>query len=205
MTNGTGRDGALGDQRNGALRVGILSDTHVNKRGELWPQVFDAFAGAGDGAGVDAILHAGDVFSPHLLDELAAIAPVTVARGNGDYGTDDPRLRDEWSLEFGGVTVAMLHDFPSPARRGASFVQAQADKRFPAADVLICGHTHIAELHALPGLLWLNPGSPTLPDNKSKRLGTIALLTIIDGVASAELWQLTTAGHVPMAGTPSRT
>lgn len=199
MTNGTGCGGAPGDQRNGPLRVGILSDTHVNKRGELWPQVFDAFASAGDGTGVHAILHAGDVFSPHLIDELAAIAPVTVARGNGDYGTDDPRLRDEWALEFGGVTVAMLHDFPSPARRSASFVQAQADKRFPDADVLVCGHTHIAERHTLPGLLWLNPGSPTLPDNKSKRLGTIALLTIADGVASAELWQLTTAGHVPMA------
>ena len=106
------------------VRLGILSDTHVNKRGELWPQVFDAFAG------VDAILHAGDVFSPHLIDELAAIAPVTVARGNGDDGTDDPRLRDEWVLELGGVTLAMLHDFPSPARRGAGFVQAQAEKRF---------------------------------------------------------------------------
>lgn len=199
MTNGNGRGGALGDQGNRPLRLGILSDTHVNKRGELWPQVFDAFASAGDGTGVDAILHAGDVFSPHLLDELAAIAPVTVARGNGDYSTDDPRLRDEWALEFGGATVAMLHDFPSPARRGASFVQAQADKRFPAADVLICGHTHIAELHTLPGLLWLNPGSPTLPDNKSKRLGTIALLTIANGNASAELWQLTADGHIPMA------
>ena len=61
--------------------------------------------------------------------------------------------------------------------------------------MLICGHTHIAELHALPGLLWLNPGSPTLPDNKSKRLGTIALVTIADGTASAELWQLTAAGY----------
>ena len=189
MTNGNRRTGGSGGPSAAPVRLGILSDTHVNKRGELWPQVFDAFAG------VDAILHAGDVFSPHLIDELAAIAPVAVARGNGDDGTDDPRLRDEWVLEFGGVTVAMLHDFPSPARRGASFVQAQASKRFAGADVLICGHTHIAELHALPGLLWLNPGSPTLPDNKSKRLGTIALVTIADGIASAELHQLTAAGH----------
>ena len=195
MANGTWPGGEPAAGSAAPLRLGILSDSHVNKRGELWPQVFDAFAGAG----VDAILHAGDVFSPHLIDELAAVAPVMVARGNGDYGSDDPRLRDEWVREFGGVTVAMLHDFPSPARRGAAFVQAQANKRFPGADVLICGHTHIAELHVLGGMLWLNPGSPTLPHNKSKRLGTVALLTIADGVASAELWQLTAAGHARTA------
>ena len=174
------------------IRIGILSDSHINKRGELWPQVFAAFAD------VDAILHAGDVFSPHLLDELAAIAPVTVARGNGDFGVDDERLRETCVLEFDGVTVAMLHDFPSPARRGRSFVQAQAEKRFPGADVLICGHTHIAELHALDGLLWVNPGSPTLPENKSRRLGTIGFLDIAGGVASAQLCQLTAAGHTSL-------
>ena len=176
------------------IRIGILSDTHVNKRGELWPQVFAAFAG------VDAILHAGDVFSPHLLDELAAIAPVTVARGNGDFGVDDERLRETCVHEFGGVTVAMLHDFPSPARRGRSFVQAQAEKRFPGAEVLICGHTHIAELHLLNGLLWVNPGSPTLPENKSRRLGTIGFLDVAGGVASARLCQLTAAGHASLDG-----
>ena len=85
------------------MRIGLISDTHISKRGELWPQVFDAFDG------VDAIWHAGDVWSPALLDELEAIAPVRVARGNGDFGQDDPRLEDQCVMTFDGMTVAMLH------------------------------------------------------------------------------------------------
>ena len=172
------------------VRVGLISDSHITKRGELWPQVFDAFAG------VDAILHAGDVWSPAVLDELEQVAPVHVARGNGDFGVDDPRLQEQCTLTFADVTIAMLHDFPSPGRRPAEFVLAQARKRFPgpAPDVLVCGHTHIEEIHDLGSLLWVNPGSPTLPHNKSLRLGTIGFLTITDGRASAELCQLTSAG-----------
>lgn len=174
------------------IRIGLIADSHVNRRGELWPQVFSAFAG------VDAILHAGDVFSPQLLDELEALAPLTVVRGNGDFGSDDARFQEECVVRFGGVAVALLHDFPSPARRGTDFVRAQAAKRFPGADVLVCGHTHIEEVHAMSGLLWANPGSPTLPHNKSLRLGTIGFLTIADGAASVELCQLTAAGHAPL-------
>ena len=181
------------------LRIGLVSDTHVGRRGQLWPQVFAAFAG------VDAILHAGDVFSPRLLDELKALAPLTVARGNGDFGNEDPRFQEECVVRFGGVRVALLHDFPSPARRGAAFVRAQAAKRFPGAEVLICGHTHIEEAHALDGLLWANPGSATLPHNKSLRLGTIGFLTIADGAASVELCQLTADGHATLKRIPSAT
>lgn len=77
----------------------------------------------------------------------------------------------------------------------------QANKRFPSSpDVIVCGHTHIEEVHDLGGLLLVNPGSPTLPHNKSLRLGTIAFLTIADASASAELCQLTEDGHLPIGG-----
>ncbi len=176
------------------IRIGIVSDTHITKRGELWRQVFDAFAG------VDAILHAGDVWSPYVLDELEEVAPVHVARGNGDFGVDDARLQEQCVLEFGGVTVAMLHDFPSLSRRPADFVLTQAARRFPDAvpKVIVSGHTHIEEVLGVNGLLCVNPGSPTLPHNKSLRLGTIGFLTIANGVASAELHQLTDDGSAPI-------
>ena len=172
------------------IRLGLISDSHITKRGELWPQVFDAFAG------VDAILHAGDVWSPAVIDELEEVAPVHVARGNGDFGVDDARLQEQCVLRFDDVTVAMLHDFPSPSRRPADFVLAQARKRFPnpTPDVIVSGHTHIEETHQLDGLLCVNPGSPTLPHNKSLRLGTIAFLTLENGTASAELHRLTANG-----------
>ena len=177
------------------VRIGLISDSHITRRGVLWPQVFNAFAG------VDAILHAGDVWSPAVIDELEAVAPVHVARGNGDFGVEDQRYLEQCWLRFEDVDVAMLHDFPSPSRRPEDFVLAQAGKRFPSLpDVIVCGHTHIEEVHDLGELLLVNPGSPTLPHNKSLRLGTIAFLTIAGASASAELCQLTEDGHLPVDG-----
>lgn len=177
------------------MRIGLISDTHLTKRGQLWPQVFDAFAG------VDAILHAGDVWVPDVIDELAELAPVHVARGNGDVGVAHERLRDAWLVDFQGVAVGLLHEFPSPGRRPARFVLQQAGKRFGGRrpDVVVYGHTHIEELHSVGGLLFANPGSPTLPHNKSLRLGTIGFLTARDGRAHAELCQLTESGTAPIA------
>lgn len=172
------------------MRIGLISDTHISKRGELWPQVFDAFDG------VDAILHAGDVWSPALLDELEAVAPVRVARGNGDLGQDDVRLEDQCVMTFAGLTVAMLHDFPAPAYRPAELILERVRLRFPdiSPDVVVYGHTHIEAIDRVNGLLCVNPGSPTLPHNKSLRLGTIGFLNLEGSVVDAELWQLTEGG-----------
>ena len=169
------------------MRIGLIADTHLTKRGQLWPQVLDAFNG------VDAILHAGDVWVPDVIDELAELAPVYVARGNGDVGVAHEQLRETWLLDFQGVAVGLLHEFPSPGRRPASFVVAQAAKRFGGdepPDVVVYGHTHIEEIHSVGGVLFVNPGSPTLPHNKSLRLGTIGFLELNDGRASAEIRQL---------------
>ena len=58
------------------MRLGLVADTHIPEaRAELWPQVFDAFAGC------DAILHAGDIHELWLLDQLEQVAPVFAARG----------------------------------------------------------------------------------------------------------------------------
>jgi len=178
-----------------AMRIGLISDTHISKRGELWPQVFDLFHGA------DAILHAGDVFSPALLDELEELAPVRVARGNGDFGQQDPRLEERCVMEFEGVTVAMLHDFPTPTHRPPEMILERARQRLPdtSPDVVVYGHTHIEAIDRIDGLLFVNPGSPTLPHNKSLRLGTVGFLDISNGVVAPELWQLTESGAEQVA------
>ena len=176
------------------MRIGLIADSHLTRRGRLWPQVFDAFAG------VDAILHAGDVWAAAVIDELAEVAPVHVARGNGDVDVTHARMQDVCRLRFGAVTVGLVHEFPSAGHRPAEFVLAQADARFGGTrpDVVVYGHTHIEEIHTLGGTLFVNPGSPTLPRNKSLRLGTIGLLTLRDGAASAALWQLTETGVAPI-------
>ena len=169
------------------MRLGLIADSHLTKRGQLWPQVLDAFHG------VDAILHAGDVWVPGVIDELAELAPVYVARGNGDVGVSHEQLRETWLLDFHGVTVGLLHEFPSPAHRPADFVLTQAAKRFASdapPDVVVYGHTHIEEIHNVGGVLFVNPGSPTLPHNKSLRLGTIGFLELDAGGANAEICQL---------------
>ena len=174
------------------MRIGLISDSHISRGGELWPQVFDAFQG------VDAILHAGDLWSPVLLDELAAIAPVWAARGNGDMHVTDARVEDMWVLDFQGVNIAMIHDFPSPERASAEILARRTKQRFAGAtpDVVLYGHTHIEEAASVEGVLYVNPGSPTLPYNKSLRLGSIGFLHIETGWVLAELHQLTEAGSV---------
>ena len=172
------------------MRIGLLSDTHLTKRGQLWPQVLDAFDG------VDAILHAGDLWSLQLVDELKEIAPVQVVRGNGDMGLEHEHLHERYTAAVDGVQIAMIHDFPSPAWRSEDVVLQRAAQRFPQAapDVIVYGHTHIEEIHRVDGLLCVNPGSPTLPHNKSLRLGTIGFLNVENGHVDAELWQLTDTG-----------
>ena len=176
------------------MRIGLISDSHISRSGELWPQVFDVLQG------VDAILHAGDLWSPVLLDELAEIAPVWAARGNGDMHVTDARVQDTWMLDFERVSVAMIHDFPSPQRASAEILARRTEQRFPGAtpDVVIYGHTHIDEADSVDGILYVNPGSPTLPYNKALRLGTIGFLHIDAGKVMAELHQLTETGSTPI-------
>ena len=105
------------------LRLGLVADTHIPEaRGQLWPQVFDAFAGC------DAILHAGDIHELWLLDQLQEVAPVFAARGNGDEGfggrvraQPDARVHDTWILDLtkracgpGSLRLGMIHDLTIP-------------------------------------------------------------------------------------------
>ena len=173
------------------IRIGLLADTHMpGSRERLWPQLEAAFAG------VDAILHAGDLHTGDVIDTLGSIAPTWVARGNGDMDVEHPRLRDEWLLEFGGVRVGMVHEFPHPGRASDAKVAKRLQRHFPAQrpQVIVFGHTHHESIHAREDILYINPGSPMLPRNQSTRLGTIALLTIRGGAVTAQLHQLTDSG-----------
>jgi putative phosphoesterase len=179
------------------VRIGLIADTHMpGSIRDLWPQIPEAFAG------VDRILHAGDLHTSDVIDQLETIAPTYVARGNGDLGVEDHRIQDTWIFEFDSVTVAMVHRFPTPKRKSSEFIVAHAERTFPGAnpDVVIYGHTHRDEIHQLDDLLCVNPGSPTLPRNQDLRLGTIGVLELSNGRARAELFQLTATGVVPLGG-----
>jgi len=123
----------------------------------------------------DLILHAGDVCTAAVLDELAGYAPVRAVRGNND-GPDVASwgAPDVAELDLGGLSVAVLHDSGPSAGR-----LRRMRRRFPAADLVVFGHSHIPLDESGDGLRIFNPGSPT--DRRRQPRGTIGLLRIEDG------------------------
>ncbi|MGQ0561104.1 MAG: metallophosphoesterase family protein [Gemmatimonadota bacterium] len=125
------------------MRIGLISDTH----GRLRPEVFDRLAG------VELILHAGDIGSPDIITELETIAPVRAVHGN----TDDFDIRERYpetvSLEVDGRRIVLTHGHLLGAPTPRLLREAH-----PAADIIIYGHTHRPLLDAGPPLV-ANPGA----------------------------------------------
>ncbi|MEV0969230.1 metallophosphoesterase family protein [Microtetraspora glauca] len=149
------------------MKVVVLSDTHAPRRWKSCPpRVAERLRDA------DVILHAGDVCVPSVLDELAAYAPVHVVKGNNDV--PDLVAPETLELDLGGVSVAMIHD--SGQARGRI---TRMRRRFPSADLVIFGHSHIPLDETEEGLRVFNPGSPT--DRRRQPYGTLGVLLIDDG------------------------
>ncbi|MCB1646345.1 MAG: YfcE family phosphodiesterase [Pseudomonadales bacterium] len=173
------------------MRIGLIADTHMpGSLAELWPQAYDAFRE------VDMILHAGDLHTLDVVDELHKLAPVYVARGNGDLDIVDDRLRDNWLIEARGVSIGMIHHFPSPVRKSAEHIMKYVARHFEdvVPQVMIFGHTHLEGVHQVGDMLCINPGSPTLPRNQTLRLGTIGFLELSQDTITATVHQLTDEG-----------
>jgi putative phosphoesterase len=150
--------------------VAALSDTHAPRRWKSCPaRVAEHLRGA------DLILHAGDVCTAAVLAELAGYAPVRAVRGNND-GPDVAAWGAPATLELdiAGLPVAMVHDAGPAAGR-----PARLRRRFPAARLVVFGHSHIPLDHAGEGQRIFNPGSPT--DRRRQPRGTIGLLDISGG------------------------
>jgi uncharacterized protein len=125
--------------------------------------------------GADLVLHAGDVCTASVLDDLASYAPVRVVRGNND----GPEVAawgapETLELHLAGLPVAMVHDSGQAAGRCA-----RLGRRFPSAHLVVFGHSHIPVDQAADGLRIFNPGSPT--DRRRQPHGTFGLLNIDDG------------------------
>jgi uncharacterized protein len=148
--------------------VGLISDTH----GQLRPSVHQALAG------VDLILHAGDVGGDEILFELRTIAPVHAVYGNTD-DQNDPSLTNEIAMDIGGVSIHVSHGHelgsPNPERLADRYSQ----------DILVYGHTHKQLTARLGGQLIINPGAAG--PQRFKLLPTCARLTIENGKADVEI------------------
>jgi uncharacterized protein len=152
------------------VRVAVLSDTHAPRRWRSCPpRVAEHLRG------VDLILHAGDVCIAEVLDELGAFAPVRAVCGNND-GPDVV----EWGapptqeLDLDGLPVAMVHDAGPAAGR-----PARMRRKFPGAELVVFGHSHIPLDVTEAGVRIFNPGSPT--DRRRQPHGTMGLLRVERG------------------------
>ncbi len=180
------------------MRVALLSDTHLPS---LIRQLDELGTGPGELlASADLILHAGDVTAPSVLDWCEAFAPVLVARGNNDI-FEDPRLADHQLLDLEGWRLGMTHEL-RPESRPISVLLEQG-LNGEKVDVLIAGDTHVERLEFREDVLFLNPGSPTLPHHKEYRLGTGAVLDITRDRIRAEVLLLGQTEGSPNPGTPS--
>jgi len=148
--------------------LGLISDTH----GLIRPGVHSALAG------VELILHAGDVGGASILDELRLIAPVRAVFGNTDP-PDHPELSTELSVQVVGLRVHVSHGHevgsPTPEKLAERY----------DADVVVYGHTHRPLVTRRDGRLFVNPGAAG-----PKRFNispSVAKLTIVDGRAEVEI------------------
>jgi putative phosphoesterase len=121
------------------LLIGVLSDTHGLLRPELLPAL----------AGVDHILHAGDIGNPEILTTLRSIAPVTAIRGNIDTHGPCSLLPATEAIELAGCLLYMVH-----AREDLDLNPQAA-----GISVVVYGHSHRPSIEHHHGVLYLNPGS----------------------------------------------
>lgn len=140
------------------MRIGLVSDTH----GFFDPQLPRRLAG------VDHLLHAGDIGSPEIIRQLEAIAPVTAVLGNND----DPgwSFRETELVVLGGRRI-LVHHIVNP--QAPSSVLARALKQH-APEWVVFGHTHAPFEEEISGRLYLNPGYAGRPRFNARR--TVATL-----------------------------
>ncbi len=150
--------------------VGVIADTH----GLLRPEAVTALGR------VDAIVHAGDVGAPDVLERLAAIAPVTAVRGNNDRGPWAETLPAATDLELGGVRLHLLHDL----------MELDVDLRAAGFAAVISGHSHRPRREERDGVLFFNPGSAG--PRRFRLPVTVGRLTIVGARVSATILELGT-------------
>ena len=121
------------------MLIGVVSDTHGLLRPELLPAL----------AGVDHILHAGDVGDPNILTELSRIAPVTAIRGNVDTHGPCSLLPATEAIELAGCLIYMLH----------ALDDLDLNPQAASISVVLYGHSHKPSIDHRQGVLYLNPGS----------------------------------------------
>lgn len=157
------------------MLIGLISDTHIPDRAKQLPQnVFDAFSD------VDLILHAGDLTSLEVINQLEQIAPVMAVQGNMDRvnGINLPKAK---VVEAEGLKIGIVHGEVYPRADTQQLVYLAKELN---VDILISGHSHQPKIEKKDGVLLINPGSPIVPRLADR---TVMLLEINNKEVDVEI------------------
>jgi uncharacterized protein len=174
-----------------AVRIGLISDTHLPDRLHALPPVLPTIF-----EGCDLLLHAGDVGELRVLDELGRIAPLVAVHGNDDTAEAQRELPEQQVISSSRRRILLWHSHdPDPAaerslRQADAWPPVLARLRRRAqragATIAVFGHTHVPLLHEAGGVLLVNPGA--LASGNAfirQRLQSVALLFVRDDGATA--------------------
>ena len=152
------------------MRLAIVADTHLPRGARRLPdRCWEELAAA------DLILHAGDFTALRVLYELEALGPpVAAVHGNVDAPELRTRLPEARLVEAGGARIALVHD-AGPARGRLERMRL----RFPDADAVVFGHSHIPLHEERDGFQIFNPGSPT--DRRRQKRHTMGVAHVRRG------------------------
>jgi len=151
------------------LRVALIADTHFRGGANLSERCIEEIRAA------DLLLHAGDISSERALEEIDELGtPLRVVHGNVDSPQLQRRLPEQLSLELEGTVIAMLHDAGSAKGR-----LERMRARFPDADAVLFGHSHMPLDEERDGLRIFNPGSPT--QRRRAPSHTMGIAEVADG------------------------
>ncbi|MBZ9776857.1 metallophosphoesterase family protein [Mesorhizobium sp. CO1-1-8] len=149
------------------FRIGVISDTH----GLLRPEAVRCLAG------VDHIIHGGDIGRPEIIAALRGIAPVTAIRGNVDTGGWAVEYAEAELVRLAGRAIYVLHDLKTLQINPVQGI-----------DLIVSGHSHVPRMETVDGVLYLNPGSAG--PRRFKLPVTLATIEITRDSMQPSMWSL---------------
>ena len=185
------------------MKIGLISDTHVPSMGKEPPsQVIRAFEG------VELILHAGDVYTQSCIEWLERIAPVKSSESWASSQREAaPRVSRPILVEVDGHNIGLVHElqitaladdvFPGAIERrlpaGASLAKSMEEIFGKPVEIVVFGYTHLPMVETHQGILFVNPGSPTMV-GQVRKPGSVAVLELKPEGAEARIVELASLG-----------
>ena len=164
-------------KKEGLIRIGVLSDTHIPRRAKAIPSI--VLEGLKD---VDLIIHAGDLLKDYVIYELQEIAPVEAVAGNVDDEYVNSILGRRKIVSVGDCRIGIVHGDGSS---GTTFQRVKKTFINDNVDCVVFGHSHIPHNEKVNGVLYFNPGSPT--DKRRQKEYSYGIISIQNDIITGEI------------------